>query len=166
MTEHMQNQFFCASYMNFFCVWIVHFGPVRWVPCWFSEIPILYCQAMHFVRLFCFFPQFLACTGLNQHWNDFLHTESTPKRFHCWLSQRWTNFRVCSASNQILTIFSWTYYRMLSQRRTNFIAVCVNAETISSQTESMRKRFYHWLSQRRNNFIADWVNRKIFQKLT
>ncbi len=90
--------------------------------------------------------------------NDFCHTlESTLKWFHCYWVNAATNFCICSASDQILTIFSWASDLKLSQRRMNFIAVWVNWKTISSLTESTRKWFYHWLSQCRNDFFVDWV---------
>ncbi len=100
--------------------------------------------------------------------NDFITHWATM--FLDWANteiiQRWKNFRACSASDQILAVFSWTFGRKLSQRGENFIAVWVNA-----------KKFHRLPSHRGNNFIADWVNAEtifiafwvngeIFHKLT
>ncbi len=43
-------------------------------------------------------------------------------RFHHTLSLRLKNFRVCSASVLILTVFTLTFKRMMSQRGNDFIA--------------------------------------------
>jgi hypothetical protein len=95
---------------------------------------------------------------LRQRGNDFIASWANGNRFHRWLSQRQTIFRVCSASFQILTVFIWTSGCKLSHHGTNSIAVWVNAKTISSLTELSRKRFYRWMSQHGNGFIADWAN--------
>ncbi len=48
VTEHTRNQFFVAWYQKFFVVLNVHFGPIRWYPWQFIEIPIIYSQKLHF----------------------------------------------------------------------------------------------------------------------
>jgi hypothetical protein len=52
--------------------------------------------------------------------NNFIHTVHARKQFHRTLSIRWTNFRICSASIQILTFLTWTSKRMLSIRGNKF----------------------------------------------
>ncbi len=69
-------------------------------------------------------------------------------RFHRTLSILGTNFRACSASCKMWTVFTCTihaehtrnkFYRTLSIRGTNFIACWAYAEPISSHSEPARK---------------------------
>ncbi len=64
--------------------------------------------------------------------NDFI-AHWARKRLHRTLSIRQTNFRVCSASGKMLTVFTWT--AMLSIR-----------EMILSHPEHTRKWFKRWLN--------------------
>ncbi len=73
------------------------------------------------------------------------HSEHKRKRFHRTLSKRWTNFRVCSASVQISTVFTWTSERMLSICGNDFIACWAYSEWISSHAEHSGNDFNpHW----------------------
>jgi hypothetical protein len=76
------------------------------------------------------------------------HAEHTRNWFHRTLSIRGTNFRACSASGKMWTVFTCTihaehtqneFYRTLSIRGTNFIACWACAEPISSHAEHARK---------------------------
>jgi hypothetical protein len=70
--------------------------------------------------------------------------EHTRKLFHRTLSLHQTNFRVCSASVQILIVFTWiSNKRMLSQQGNDLIASRAYTETIPSFDEHTQKRFYH-----------------------
>jgi hypothetical protein len=80
--------------------------------------------------------------------NDLSHAEHTRNRFHRTLSIRGTNFRACSASCKMWTVFTCTihahhtqneFYRTLNIRGTNFIACWAYAEPISSHAEHARK---------------------------
>ncbi len=44
VTEHTRNQIFLMSYPKIFFLQNLHFGPIRWVPRWFSKISIIYSQ--------------------------------------------------------------------------------------------------------------------------
>ncbi len=77
------------------------------------------------------------------------HAEHTRNRFHRTLSIPGTNFRACSASGKMWTVFTCTihaehkrneFYRTLSIRGTNFIACWAYG----------RNRFHRMLSMRRN----------------
>jgi hypothetical protein len=65
--------------------------------------------------------------------------EHTLNFFHHLLSLQWANFRVCSDSAQILTVFTWTSKHMLSKHGNDFIIGWAYTETISSQAEHMQK---------------------------
>jgi hypothetical protein len=49
---HTGNQIFLMSYQKFFSLQNPHFGPIRWVPRWFSKISIIYSQNLHFNLVF------------------------------------------------------------------------------------------------------------------
>ncbi len=72
------------------------------------------------------------------------HKERTRKQFHRTLSIRETNFRACSASGKMWTVFTCKY--MLSICGTNFIPHRAYAEQISSLAEHTRNGFHRWLS--------------------
>ncbi len=88
--------------------------------------------------------------------NDFLHTEHTRKRFHRTLSIQGTNFRGCSASGNIWTVF--TCKSMLSIRGTNFIANWAYAERTSWLAEHTRNGFHRWLSIHGNNVLKSNIS--------
>ncbi len=76
------------------------------------------------------------------------HAEHTRNRFHRTLSIRRTNFRACSASGKMWTVFTCTihaghtrneFYCTLSIRGMNFIACWAYAELISSHADHARK---------------------------
>jgi hypothetical protein len=105
-------------------------------------------------RLFVYFTKIIVCAG-------WAYAESI---LHGMLSIRKTNFCVCSASIQILSVFIWTSKRMLCQRGTDFIACWTYMETILSLVEHTWKWFHCWLSISENDFLACWANREIFLK--
>ncbi len=118
---------------------------------------------------FCFWlcTKILVCAGWAISETILSHTEPTRKQFRRWLCQRWTNFRVCYASESNFGSFfidirqkakpaRKEFHRCLSKRAKNSIAYRVIAETILSLIESTRKWFV----------IAYWVNVEIFHKLT
>ncbi len=94
------------------------------------------------------------CILIRDFWvifeNAHAHAEHTRKQFYRTLSIQRTNFRVCSASGNILTVFTCT--AMLSIRGNDL-----------SHPEYMRKWFYRWLSIRGNDFIADWAYVEMFK---
>jgi hypothetical protein len=96
----------------------------------------------------------IACAGWAYTEKISSLAEHMRKRFHRTLSLRRTNFRACSASVQILTVFTWPSKRMLSQRGNNFIASWASKRrTISSLAKHMRKRFHRLLTIRGKDLI-------------
>ncbi len=115
----MRNQIFLMSYPEIFFLPNLHFGPNRWFARRFLKISIIYSQNLHFDLVFL----------------------SIFQKFHRTLSIRGTNFRACSASGKMWTVFTCTihaehtrneFYRTLSISGANFIACWAYAETISS----------------------------------
>jgi hypothetical protein len=82
-------------------------------------------------------------------------TEQTRKQFHRTLSIRGTNFRACSASGKMWTVF--TCKSMLCIRGTNFIAHWAYAERISSLPEHTRNGFHRWLRIRGNVLKVEYL---------
>ncbi len=87
---------------------------------------------------------FIACVCCAYAETILSHAEHTRNRFHRKLSIRGTNFRACSASCKMWTVFTCTiyaqhtrneFYRTLSIRGTNFITCWAYAEQISSHAE-------------------------------
>ncbi len=112
---------FLVRYPKKFFLQNLHFGPIRWVPRRFLS---------HFRKL----------------WHA--HAEHMRKRFYRMLSIQGTNFRACSASGKMWTVFTCTiyaehtrneFYRTLSIRGTTFIACWAYAEPISSHAEHAGK---------------------------
>jgi hypothetical protein len=76
--------------------------------------------------------------------NDLSHAEHTRNQFHRTLSIRGTNFRACSASCKMWTVF-------------NMYNTCsAYVERILSHTEHTRNKFHRMLSIRGTDFIACW----------
>ncbi len=126
----------------------LHFGPISWFLRRFLKISIIYSQNLHFNFVFCVFFENYSMRMLSICGNDLSHAEHTRNRFHRTLSIRGTNFRACSASCKMWTVFTCTihaqhtrneFYRTLSIRGTNFIACWAYAEPISSHAEHARK---------------------------
>ncbi len=96
----------------------------------------------------------IACAGWAYTETISSLAEHTQNRFHRTLSLSQTNFSVCSASFQILTVFTRTsnaclailkrFNHLLSIRGNNFIACWAYEETISSLVEHKRKWFHRW----------------------
>jgi hypothetical protein len=91
---------------------------------------------------------FIACACWAYEETILTHTEHTRKRFYCTLSIRGTNFRVCSASVKMWTVF--TYKSILSLHGTNFIAHWAYGEQILSLAEHTGNGFHRWLRIRGN----------------
>jgi hypothetical protein len=109
MTEHTWNQIFSRDIQKIYFQ-NLHLGPIRWVLKRFFKIWIFYSQNLHFNL------------GFLSNFQKLLHAhpEHTRKRFYRTLSMRRTNFRVCSSSGKILTVFTCT--AMLSIQGNDFIA--------------------------------------------
>ncbi len=80
--------------------------------------------------------------------NDFIAHWAYEETISSRLSIRGMNFRVCSASGKMWTVFTFQF--MLSIRGTNLIAHWAYAERISSMAEPTRNRFHRMLSMRGN----------------
>ncbi len=125
-----------------------HFGPFRWVPRRVLKISIIYSQNFHFYLVFWVFFENIACMCWAYEETILSHAEHTRNRFHHTLSIRGTNFRTCSASGKMWTVFTCTihaehtrneFYRTLSICGTNFLACRAYSESISSHAEHARK---------------------------
>jgi hypothetical protein len=136
------------SYPKIFFLQNLHFVPIRWVPRRFLKISIIYSQNLYFNLVFL---RIIACVIVCWAYAEAIlsHAQHTRNRFHRTLSIRGTNFRACSASGKMWTIFTCTihaehtrnleFYRTLSIRGTNFFACRAYAEPISSHAEHARK---------------------------
>ncbi len=104
---------------------------------------------------------------LSQRGNDFILAEPMRERFHCWLSQGSTNDCVCSASIQILTVFTYTSGVMLSQREfhqsmtPDVYVKTVKIWMLAEHTQSFVERWLNQQWNRRTNFITVWVKADI-----
>ncbi len=140
LSEHTRNQILLMSYPKILFLQNLYFSPIRWVPRRFLvKFRFFFSQNMHFRYFWVFFENFgndfIACWAYAEPISS--HTEHTR-----------TNFRACSASGKMWTVFTCTihaehtrnkFYRTLSIRGTNFIACWAYAEPISSQAEHARK---------------------------
>ncbi len=107
----------------------VHLGPIRWVPKRFFKILIFYSQNLHYnLGFLSVFKNYSMRMLSIQKETILSHTEHMRKRFHRTLSIRRLNFRVCSASGKMLTVFTCT--AMLSIWGNDFIAPWAYEEII------------------------------------
>ncbi len=97
-----------------------------------------------------YFSKIIACVCWAYAETILSNAERTRNQFHRTLSIRGMNFRACSASCKMWTVFTCTihaqhkrneFYRTLSIRGTNFIPCSAYAEPISSHAEHARKCF-------------------------
>ncbi len=111
-------------------------GPIWWLPKRFFKLLISFSRNLHFNL------------GFWEHTRKrFVAHWAFEERLHRTLSIRGTNFRACSASSKMWTVFRCKF--MLSIRRTNFIAHWAYTELISSHTE--------------HAFIAGWAYAEMFK---
>ncbi len=145
VTEHTRNQIFWWAIQKFFFSKCSIFGPIWWFPRRFLKILIIYSQNLHFNLVFLSIFRKL-CWAHAETISS--HAEHTWNRFHRTLSIRGTNFRACSASCKMWTVFTCSihaqhtrneFYCTLSIRGTNFIACWAYLEPISSHAEHARK---------------------------
>ncbi len=127
---------FLVSYQKF-VFQNFHLGPIRWVPRRCIKIWLFIVKIWLSFGIFELFSKIIPCAC----W-AYVKTSIRP------LSIRGANFRACSASGKMLTVFTCT--SMLSIRGTNFIALWAYMERISSLAEHTRNWFYRWLSVRGN----------------
>ncbi len=151
VTEHTRNQIFLERYPKTFFfkmfTWVLLDGFLNN----FSKIRFLIVEICIFIWDFWVIFENYSMRMLSIRGNDLSHTEHTRKRFkrfHRTLSIRRSNFRVCSASGKMLTVFTCT--AMLSIRGKDFIAPWAYEEMILSHPEHTRKWFYRTLSIRGN----------------
>ncbi len=124
VTEYLWNQFFVRGIKIFFCKMFTSVLLDRILDDFakFFEILIIYTRKLHFNLGFW---NIIACAGWAHAEMISSLTKHTRKQFFCTLSKHRRNFHACSASVQILTVFTLPSKCMLSQRE----------ETISSLAE-------------------------------
>ncbi len=137
VTERTRNQNFLERNKNNFKF---HFDPIRWVPKRFFKISIYFSQNLHFNFGFLSYFRKYSMRRLSIRGNDFIAHWAYEEAIYRTLSIRGTNFRACSASGKMWTVFQFKY--TLSTRGTNFIAHRAYAERISSLTEHARNGFH------------------------
>jgi hypothetical protein len=173
MFEHFRGDWayaepnFLDELANNFFLQNLHFGPIRWLPRRFLKILIIDSQNLHFNLVFFeYFSKIIACVCLAYAETILSHAEHTLNRFHCTLSIRGTNFRACSASCKMWTVFTCTihaqhtrneFYRtltirwnefhsMLSIRGTDFIACWACAEMFKSRISRLKRTRFSKIS--------------------
>ncbi len=96
---------------------------------------------------------FIACWAYDA--TKQFHRTLSLRLFLRILSQWVTNFRACSAKEEITTHFKIIIQNMLSIGGMYFITGWANEHT--------RKRFHRWLSIQGNYFIAGWAYAEMFE---
>jgi hypothetical protein len=168
VTEHTRNQTFLDRYPKNFFLQNAHLGLIRWIPNGFSKFRFFIVEI--FILIWDFWSIFenLACACWAYAESILPHTEHTRKRFHRTLSMRRTNFRVCSASGKMLTVFTCT--SILRIRGNDFIAPWAYEEMILPHPEHARKCLkVEYLSRIEYDFQKDSKIRflqKILQKIS
>jgi hypothetical protein len=151
---------FCCDVSEFFSC-LQYFGVIRCDPWRFFDIPIIFCQKLHFNKVFWVLYKKFSMAWLSIQGNNCiacwayaemtsLNTESMPNKFLCMLSQC-SNFDSFYMDIQTHTELTGKQCRhLLRIRGYNFITCWAHTETISLLAEHMRNWFHSLRSQPRN----------------
>ncbi len=139
VTEHRRkkNQIFLVSYQKKIFPQNFHFGPIRWVPRWFSKISIIYSQNLHFNLVF---------------WVIF---ENYSMRM---LSVGGNNFVAHWTYEEMVSLHTEYEERIFVQAQP-----AVKCEHMYIHAEHTRNKFHRWLSIRVMDFIAGWAYAELFK---
>jgi hypothetical protein len=142
------TKFFWWAIQKVFFLQNLHFGPIWWVLDGFWKFWLFTVKICILIWYFEYFSKIIACVCWAYSETILSQAEHTRNPFHRTMSIRGTNFRACSASGKMWTVFTCTihaehtrneFYCTLSIRGTNFFACLAYVEPISSHAEHARK---------------------------